>query len=257
MKNMKVVILAGGLGSRLSEETATIPKPLVEIGNRPIIWHIMKYYYYYGLKEFIICCGYKGHLIKKYFTENYFNNSNIKINLENNKIEILSTDTEKWNITLVDTGENTMTGGRIKRIGNFLEDDEDFCLTYGDGLSNIKIDELIKFHKNHGKLATLSSAKIPNRFGILKIQDQKVLSFKEKPSDYINIGYSVLSKNVLNYISGDETAFEREPINNLSEKEELMTYRHDGFFKPMDTLKEKLDLEEMWQKNIAPWKLWK
>jgi len=252
---MKVVILAGGLGSRLSEETYSKPKPLIEIGNRPIIWHIMKHYYSFGLKDFIICCGYKGYQIKKYFTEYYLNNSDIKINLEDNSIKIISSNSEKWNITLVDTGEKTMTGGRLKRVGNLLPDDN-FCLTYGDGLSDIKIDKLIEFHNNHGKLATLSSSNIPNRFGILDIQNDKVLAFKEKPSDYINIGYFVLSKKVLDLINGDQTIWEQDPINNLAKDRELMTFKHDGFFQPMDTLREKIELEKMWNNNRAPWKLW-
>tara|TARA_B110000503_G_scaffold11064_1_gene15034 strand:- start:224 stop:997 length:774 start_codon:yes stop_codon:yes gene_type:complete len=256
---MKVVILAGGLGTRISEETALKPKPMIEIGGKPILWHIMKIYSHYGINDFIICCGYKGYMIKEYFANYFLHQSDITFDMTNNEMKIHQEHAEPWKVTLIDTGENTMTGGRIKRIKDYLEDEESFCLTYGDGVANINITELINFHKNHGKLATLSSVFPPARFGSIDIENDQVKKFTEKPRGdgaLINGGFFVLNTSVIDQIEGNNTIWEQEPLNNLANKGELMAFKHDGFWQPMDTLRDKNYLEELWSSNKAPWKLW-
>tara|TARA_S200000501_G_C20703854_1_gene690826 strand:+ start:59 stop:832 length:774 start_codon:yes stop_codon:yes gene_type:complete len=256
---MKLIILAGGLGTRLSEETVSKPKPMVEIGGKPIIWHLMKLYSSYNINEFIICCGYKGYLIKEYFSNYFLHNSNIEINLKKNSLSYLNENVEPWKITLVDTGEETMTGGRLLRVEEFLKDDETFCFTYGDGLSNLNINSLISFHNKHKKMATLTAVHAPGRFGSLSLENNQVKSFKEKPKgdgSRINGGFFVLSKKVLNFIEDDSTIWEREPLEKLAKEEELMAFNHDGFWHPMDTLRDKNFLNELWESNKAPWKIW-
>jgi len=256
---MKAVILAGGLGTRISEETALKPKPMIEIGGKPILWHIMKIYSHYGINEFIICCGYKGYVIKEYFANYFLHQSDITFDLSKNEMKIHQERAEPWKVTLIDTGENTMTGGRIKRIKEYLEDEEDFCLTYGDGVANIDISQLIKFHNTHGKLATLTSVFPQARFGSIDIEKDKVKRFVEKPRGdgaLINGGFFVLNSSVIDQIEGDSTIWEQEPLNNLANKGELMAFKHDGFWQPMDTLRDKNYLEELWSSNKAPWKLW-
>ena len=259
MKNIKAVILAGGLGTRLSEETNRIPKPMVEIGNRPIIWHIMKSLSHYGIKEFVICCGYKGYVIKEYFSNYFLHNSDLTVNLEDNSIEILEKRAESWKIHLVDTGDETLTGGRMKRIKDFVKDDEYFCFTYGDGLADINIKNLIDFHTQNSVLATLSAVSPPGRFGALDIDDGLVSSFVEKPmgdNARINGGFFVLSPKVIDYIKNDHTIWEREPLEKLSSEGQLAAYKHDGFWHPMDTLRDKIYLEDLWNAKKAPWKKW-
>ena len=256
---MKAVILAGGLGTRISEETALKPKPMIEIGGKPILWHIMKIYSHYGINDFIICCGYKGFVIKEYFANYFLHQSDITFDMSNNKMIIHQERAEPWKVTLIDTGENTMTGGRIKRIKEYLEDEEDFCLTYGDGLANIDITKLIAFHKSHGKTATLSAIYPPGRFGALEIAENQVTSFYEKPRGdgaLINGGFFIVNKKALEYINGDSTIWEQEPLNNLAHEGELMSYKHDNFWHPMDTLRDKHYLEELWESDKAPWKVW-
>jgi len=256
---MKAVILAGGLGTRISEETALKPKPMVEIGGKPILWHIMKIYSHYGINEFIICCGYRGYVIKEYFANYFLHQSDITFDMSNNEMKIHQERAEPWKVTLIDTGDNTMTGGRIKRIKEYLEDEETFCLTYGDGVANINIAELIKFHFNHRKLATLSSVFPQARFGSIDIEKDQVKKFIEKPRGdgaLINGGFFVLNTGVIDQIEGDNTIWEQDPLNNLADKGELMAFKHDGFWQPMDTLRDKNYLEELWSSNKAPWKLW-
>ena len=254
----KLVILAGGLGTRLSEETHSIPKPMVEIGGQPILWHIMKIYESYGINDFIICAGYKSDEIKKYFLNYHINNSDIEFNIGNNQINILNNRSEKWNVKVIDTGDNTMTGGRLKRIYEHVKNDDYFLMTYGDGLSDININNLVKFHKDHGKLATVSAVQPEGRFGALKINnDQVVTDFQEKPDGdggYINGGFFVLSPKVLDYIEGDMTTWERDPMKKLSKENQLKAFRHNGFWKPMDTLRDKNFLIDLWEANKAPWK---
>ena len=254
----KLVILAGGLGTRLSEETHSIPKPMVEIGGQPILWHIMKIYESYGINDFIICAGYKSDEIKKYFLNYHINNSDIEFNIGNNQINILNNRSEKWNVKVIDTGDNTMTGGRLKRIYEHVKNDDYFLMTYGDGLSDININNLVKFHKDHGKLATVSAVQPEGRFGALKINnDQVVTDFQEKPDGdggYINGGFFVLSPKVLDYIEGDMTTWERDPMKKLSKENQLKAFRHNGFWKPMDTLRDKNFLKDLWEANKAPWK---
>ena len=256
---MKAVILAGGLGTRLSEETVSKPKPMIKIGSEPILWHIMKIYAHHGINEFIICCGYKGYVIKEYFS-NYFNHmSDIKISLNDNKIDYLENKSENWNVTLIDTGDNTMTGGRLKRVKKYLKNEKMFCFTYGDGLSNVNISQLIKFHKSKKKLATVTAVKPPARFGALNITDDKVIKFKEKSQtseSYINGGFFVLSPKVLDLIKDDKTIWEREPLESLSKTNQLNAFKHNGFWHPMDTLRDKRHLEDLWINKKAPWKLW-
>jgi glucose-1-phosphate cytidylyltransferase len=256
---MKAVILAGGLGTRISEETALKPKPMIEIGGKPILWHIMKIYSHYGINEFIICCGYKGYVIKEYFANYFLHQSDITFDMSNNEMKIHQERAEPWKVTLIDTGDNTMTGGRIKRIKQYLEDEEDFCLTYGDGVANIDITKLIAFHKSHGKSATLSAIYPPGRFGALEIAENQVTSFYEKPRGdgaLINGGFFIVNKKALEYIKGDSTIWEQGPLKNLAQDGELMSYKHDDFWYPMDTLRDKYYLEELWESDKAPWKVW-
>lgn len=256
---MKAVILAGGLGTRLSEETDSKPKPMIEIGGKPILWHIMKTYSHYGINEFIICCGYKGYMIKEYFANYFLHQSDVTFNLKDNKMIVHEKRAEPWTITLLDTGENSMTGGRLKRVLHYLKDEEIFCMTYGDGVADINITELIEFHKSHGKQATLTSTYPPGRFGALNIVDNQVLKFDEKPKGdgtVINGGYFVLSPKVIDRIDGDSCVWEQEPLRGLATDGELMSFTHKGFWQPMDTLRDKLFLEKLLEQGKAPWKLW-
>ena len=257
---MKVLILAGGLGSRLSEETSLKPKPMVQIGGKPILWHIMKTYSYYGFNEFIILCGYKGYMIKEYFSNYYRHMSDMTIDMENNTVIHHVPHAEPWKVTLVDTGLNTMTGGRIKRVQNYVGD-EPFMLTYGDGVGDININELIEFHQKHGKAITMTAVQPEGRFGSLHINDDnQVVSFKEKPKgdgQWINAGYFVCQPEVFDYIkNGDATIFERQPLESLASDQQLHTYKHNGFWKPMDTLRDKTQLEDLIEKGTAPWINW-
>ena len=257
---MKAVILAGGLGTRISEETHLKPKPMIEIGGMPVLWHIMKIYSHHGINDFVICCGYKGYVIKEYFANYFLHMSDITFDLANNSMKVHKLKAEPWKVTLVDTGEETMTGGRLKRAADYIDDHEPFCLTYGDGVSDINIGELVAFHKQHGLQATLSATYAPGRFGALDIQNQKITSFKEKPKGdggMINGGFFVLSPKVLNLIEGDQTIWEREPLERLAEDGQLAAYQHQGFWQPMDTLRDKTYLEELWASGRAPWKVWK
>ena len=255
---MKAVILAGGLGTRISEETISKPKPMVEIGGRPILWHIMKHYSLYGVNDFIICCGYKAHIIKEYFANYFLYMSDVTFDLAKNSMKVHQKNSETWKVTLVNTGESTQTGGRLKRVKKYIADQKEFCFTYGDGLSDINILSLIKFHRQHGKLATITGVFSQGRYGSLEVSENKVISFKEKPSggDLINGGFFVLSPDVLDLITDDETHWELEPILNLVKKNELMVYQHKGFWQSMDTLRDKRTLEDLWEKNSPPWKVW-
>ncbi len=256
---MKAVILAGGLGTRLSEETSLKPKPMVEVGGKPILWHIMKMYSAHGVNDFIICCGYKGYVIKEYFANYFLHMSDVTFDLQDNKMEVHHKRAEPWKVTLVDTGDNSMTGGRLKRVAKYLKDEDAFCFTYGDGVGDMNIAETIDFHKKNGKLATLTATYPPGRFGALDITDGKVLNFKEKPKGdgaMINGGFFVLSPKVLNYIEDDSTTWEQYPLKQLAEDGELMAYEHHGFWQPMDTLRDKNHLEELWSVRKAPWKVW-
>jgi glucose-1-phosphate cytidylyltransferase len=255
---MKAVILAGGLGTRISEETIVKPKPMIEIGGKPILWHIMKLYAAHGLNDFVICCGYKGYVIKEYFANYFLHMSDVTFDMVNNTMEVHQRKAEPWKVTLVDTGDNTMTGGRLKRVRDYVGD-EDFCFTYGDGVGSVDITALLAFHKAHGKLATVTATQPPGRFGALDIQDDRIISFQEKPhgdGGYINGGFFVLSPAVIDYIAGDNTSWEREPVERLATEGQLHAYRHDGFWQPMDTLRDKTHLEELWQSGQAPWKVW-
>lgn len=256
---MKAIILAGGLGTRLSEETATKPKPMVEIGGMPILWHIMKIYSHYDINEFIICCGYKGYVIKEYFANYFLHQSDVTFDMVNNDMVVHQKRAEPWKITLVNTGDETMTGGRLKRVYDYIKNEKAFCFTYGDGVANINIKELIDFHFSHGKDATLSATFPPGRFGALDISDKKVKSFKEKPKGdgaLINGGFFVLSPKVVNRIKDDASVWEQEPLKTLAEDGELMSFTHEGFWQPMDTLRDKNKLEDLWQSGNAPWKVW-
>lgn len=256
---MKAVILAGGLGTRLSEETSVKPKPMVEIGGKPILWHIMKLYSSHGINEFIICCGYKGYVIKEYFANYFLHMSDVTFDMKNNEMKVHRRRAEPWTVTLVDTGDSSMTGGRLGRVSEYLKNEEAFCFTYGDGVGDIDITSTIQFHKSHGKKATLTATYPPGRFGALDIQQGQVNSFKEKPKGdgaMINGGFFVLSPEVLKYIENDKTVWEQYPLNQLAEDGELMAYEHHGFWQPMDTLRDKVYLEELWQENRAPWKIW-
>jgi len=255
---MKVVLLAGGFGTRLSEETDIKPKPMVEIGGKPILWHIMKIYSAYGFNDFIVCLGYKGYVIKEYFANYFFHMSDVTIDLKNNQMEVHTVKAEPWKVTLVDTGLNTMTGGRIKRVKDYIGN-ETFMLTYGDGVGNINIKSLLEFHKQHGKYATLTAVQPSGRFGALDIEDIQVKNFKEKPKGdgaWINGGFFVLEPQIFEYIEGDETIWERDPLENLAKDGQLMAYKHTGFWKPMDTLRDKIQLQKLWETNQAPWKVW-
>ena len=252
---MKVVILAGGLGTRISEESVVKPKPLVEIGGKPIIWHIMKLYSKYGLNDFIICCGYKGYIIKEYFNNYLLHRSDVTFNFQNNDIKIHRNEAEPWNISLIDTGIDTMTGGRLKRIEDYLDDT--FCLTYGDGVSNVNIGKLIEQHKSNDFDATLTAVKPPGRFGVLGYEGNKVTSFLEKPqgeSGWINGGFFVLNKKIINFIKNDKTIWEKEPLINLSNERQLVSFKHRGFWHPMDTIRDKEYLESLWMKPNCPWR---
>lgn len=255
---MKAVILAGGLGTRISEETSVVPKPMVEIGGKPILWHVMKIYSFYGINDFIICLGHKGHQIKNYFANYFLYTSDVTFDMKRNTMEVHEEHAETWKVTLVDTGETTMTGGRLKRIKRYLND-EDFCFTYGDGLCDIDIRKLIEFHKIHGKLATVTAVKPTGRFGGLEIKDDLVVSFNEKPPGdgaWINGGFFVLSPKVIDYIRDDSTSWEENSAQKLVEAGQLDAYFHKGFWQPMDTLREKNILEALWSTQKAPWKLW-
>tara|TARA_Y100000766_G_C18917304_1_gene612997 strand:- start:215 stop:985 length:771 start_codon:yes stop_codon:yes gene_type:complete len=256
---MKAVILAGGLGTRLSEETRSKPKPMVEIGGKPILWHIMKIYSKYGINDFIICCGYKGYMIKEYFANYFLHQSDVTFNMRDNKMMVHEKRTENWTVTLVDTGEKSMTGGRLKRIKDYLSNEKSFCFTYGDGVSDINIKKLIDFHNTHGKLATLTATFPPGRFGAINIKNNMVLNFKEKPRGdgaYINGGFFVLSPKVIDRIENDLTTWENEPLESLAKDGELMAYKHDGFWQPMDTLRDKKYLEKLLMEDKAYWKTW-
>lgn len=253
---MKAVILAGGLGTRLSEETAIRPKPMVEIGGKPILWHIMKMYSQHGIHDFIICCGYKGYVIKEYFANYFLHMSDVTFDLHANSMQVHEKRTEPWKVTLIDTGDSCMTGGRLSRVGDYIKNEEAFCFTYGDGVSDIDITDTINFHRKHGKWATLTATYPPGRFGALDIKQQQVMNFKEKPKGdgaMINGGFFVLSPKVLNYIKGDDTIWEQEPLIQLAEAGQLMAYEHHGFWQPMDTLRDKQYLEELWASGQAPW----
>jgi len=255
----KAVILAGGLGTRLSEETDLKPKPMVEIGGKPILWHIMKMYSEHGVHDFIICCGYKGYVIKEYFANYFLHQSDVTFDMTKNSMEVHHKRAEPWKITLVDTGDNSMTGGRLKRVSKYIENDEEFFFTYGDGVSDVNITETLEFHRKHNKLATLTAVYPPGRFGALDISNGRIKQFKEKPKGdgaLINGGFFVLSPKVLEYIEDDSTTWEQYPLNQLAEEEELMAYEHKGFWQPMDTLRDKHHLEELWANNKAPWKKW-
>ena len=256
---MKAVVLAGGLGTRLSEETQVRPKPMVEVGGKPILWHIMKIYSHYGVNDFVICCGYKGYVIKEYFANYFLHQSDVTIDLEGNTIEVHRKRAEPWRVTLVDTGVDTMTGGRLLRVADYIKDQDAFCLTYGDGVADIDITELVEFHHQHGKAATVTATLPAGRFGALEIQQGRVVSFQEKPrgdGGLINGGFFVLSPSVLDQIEGDSTLWEHEPLHALAEQGELMAYEHTGFWQPMDTLREKHHLEQLWDGDEAPWKVW-
>ena len=254
---MKVVLLAGGLGTRISEESSLRPKPMIEIGGRPILWHIMKIYLAHGIRDFVICCGYKGYMIKEYFANYSLHMSDVTIDMENNSIEVHQKKAEPWRVTLVDTGEATYTGGRLKRIAGYIDDD--FCMTYGDGVGSINITELIAFHRRHGKLATMTATQPPGRFGALQLDDHAVTSFLEKPTGeggWINGGFFVLSPKTLELIEGDETIWERGPLETLAHTGQLQAFLHEGFWQPMDTLRDRNHLEDLWQSGKAPWKVW-
>jgi glucose-1-phosphate cytidylyltransferase len=256
---MKAVILAGGLGTRISEETDLKPKPMITIGGMPILWHIMKMYSHHGINEFIVCCGYKGYVIKEYFANYFLHMSDVTFDMSENRMTVHNQKAEPWKVTLVDTGNDTMTGGRLKRVASYLQTDDIFCLTYGDGLSNINITDLIAFHKAQGVKATLTSVLPPGRFGALDLEGVRVKSFREKPQGdgaKINGGFFVLSNKIFDYISGDKTIWERGPIERLAKEGELAAYSHEGFWKPMDTLRDKILLEELWESGKAPWKVW-
>lgn len=256
---MKVVILAGGLGTRISEESVSRPKPMIEIGGKPILWHIMKMYSFYGFHEFIICCGYKGYMIKEYFANYFLHMSDVTFDMQKNTMEVHQRFAEPWKVTLVDTGEETMTGGRLSRVAEYIRDDEAFCFTYGDGLSDININSLVDFHRAQKVQATLTAVFPPGRFGALDIQGHKVTTFQEKPKGdggRINGGFFVLSPSVLELLRGDDTVWEREPLESLASRGQMAAYDHSGFWQPMDTLRDKNYLEQLWATGSAPWKSW-
>lgn len=256
---MKAVILAGGFGTRLSEATNLIPKPMVEIGGKPILWHIMKFYSHFGINEFIICCGYKGYVIKEYFANYFRHNCDMTVDLSNNSIQIHDNHSEDWKVTMVDTGLNTMTGGRIKRIKKYIGD-EQFLLTYGDGLCNVDIKETIKAHNNSGKILSLLAFQPSGRLGVLDINDEGIVSsFLEKPAQsgtWINAGFFVCEPKIFDYLTGDHEMFEREPMQKIVKDDQMHAFKHSGFWKPMDTLRDNTELNELWDKGIAPWKVW-
>ncbi len=255
---MKAVILAGGLGTRLSEETQIKPKPMAEVGGKPILWHILKIYSSYGINDFIICLGYKGYVIKEYFANYFLHTSNVTFDMVNNRMEVHQNNAEPWKVTLVDTGEKTMTGGRLKRVREFLGD-EDFCFTYGDGVANVNVGELVKFHRQQGRLATVTAVQPPGRYGALDMDGHAVRGFLEKPQGeggWINGGFFVLSPKVLDLIADDTTSWEVGPMQKLAAEGNMVAYEHGGFWQPMDTLREKIYLDELWTTGKAPWKVW-
>ena len=257
---MKAVILAGGLGTRISEETHLKPKPLIEIGGRPILWHIMKNYSAHGVNDFVICCGYKGYLIKEYFANYFLHMSDVTFDMANNQMEVHQHKAEPWKVTLIDTGEDTLTGGRLKRVADYIKNQESFCFTYGDGVSDVDIRASIKFHQSHGKLATVTAVLPPGRYGALERLGDKVTGFVEKPrgdGGVINGGFFVLSPKVLDYIDGDQSSWEGAPLTKLAQIGEMMAFEHQGFWQPMDTLREKNLLEDLWASDKAPWKNWR
>jgi glucose-1-phosphate cytidylyltransferase len=256
---MKAVILAGGLGTRISEETHLKPKPMIEIGGKPILWHLMKIYSSYGINDFIVCCGYKGYIIKEYFANYFLHMSDVTFDMSNNKMKVHQQNAEPWTVTLVDTGEETQTGGRLKRVSSYLKNETAFCFTYGDGLANVDITKLIKFHESHGKLATVTAVQPPGRYGALNRESDLVTGFVEKPKGdggWINGGFFVISPKCIDYIDSDDTAWEQRPLKDIALKGELMAYEHKDFWQPMDTLREKNLLEELWESGKAPWKNW-
>jgi glucose-1-phosphate cytidylyltransferase len=256
---MKVVFLAGGHGTRISEETHLKPKPMVEIGGKPILWHLMKFYSSHGINDFIVCCGYKGYIIKEYFANYFLHMSDVTFDMSNNHMKVHQQNAEPWTVTLVDTGEDTHTGGRLKRVASYLKNEKAFCFTYGDGLANVDITKLIKFHESHGRLATVTAVQPPGRYGALNRENDLVTGFVEKPKGdggWINGGFFVLSPKCIDYIDSDDTAWEQKPLKNIALKGELMAYEHKDFWQPMDTLREKNLLEELWESGKAPWKNW-
>lgn len=256
---MKVVILAGGLGTRLSEETLTRPKPMVEIGGKPILWHIMKMYSHHGIHDFIVCCGYKGYIIKEYFANYFLHMSDVTFDMQANSMHVHEKRTEPWKVTLVDTGDQSMTGGRLLRVADYVREEECFFFTYGDGVSDLNIQETLTFHRSHGKLATVTATYPPGRFGAMEIRSHQVNTFTEKPrgdGGMINGGFFVLSPQVLHLLESDKTVWEETPLNTLAREGQLMAYEHDGFWQPMDTLRDKQYLEELWSNGKAPWKKW-
>lgn len=256
---MKAVILAGGLGTRISEETSVRPKPMVEIGGKPILWHILKIYSHFGINDFVICLGYKGYIIKEFFANYFLHTADVTFHMEENRMEVHDSMAEPWRITLVDTGDTTQTGGRLRRVNKYLAGEEAFCLTYGDGLADIDVAKSIEFHRLHGKLASMSAVQPGGRWGALDMQGDEVTAFREKPAGdgtWVNGGFFVLSPKVIDYIENDQTPWEREPLERLAEDGQLAAYRHSGFWQPMDTLRDKTYLEGLWQLGTAPWKNW-
>lgn len=257
---MKAVILAGGLGTRISEETHLKPKPMIEVGGMPILWHIMKIYASHGINDFVVCCGYKGYLIKEYFANYFLHMSDVTFDLSRNEMQVHQRNAEPWRVTLVDTGESTMTGGRLKRVADYLQDETAFCFTYGDGVADVDVTALIDFHRSHGKLATVTAVQPPGRYGALQLAGASVRGFSEKPpgdGGLINGGFFVLSPKVIDFIAADETPWESSPLEQLAVQGELMAFEHRGFWQPMDTLREKNLLEDLWSSGKAPWKCWK
>jgi glucose-1-phosphate cytidylyltransferase len=256
---MKAVILAGGLGTRIAEETYVKPKPMVEIGGKPILWHIMKHYSAHGVNDFIVCCGYKGYLIKEYFANYFLHMSDVTFDMSLNQMEVHHRHAEPWRVTVVDTGDDTMTGGRLKRVAPYLGDEETFCMTYGDGVGDVDIAQLIEFHQAHGLKATLTATQPPGRFGVLDLEGERIRSFKEKPQGeggMINSGFFVLQRGVMELIDGDTTVWEREPLEQLAQQGQLAAFHHGGFWQPMDTMRDKTQLEALWASGRAPWKVW-
>jgi glucose-1-phosphate cytidylyltransferase len=256
---MKAVILAGGLGTRLSEETSLRPKPMVEIGGRPILWHIMKMYSSHGVNDFVICCGYKGYVIKEYFANYFLHMSDVTFDMNENKMEVHERKAEPWRVTLVDTGDDTLTGGRLRRVKRYVENEREFCFTYGDGVSDVNIGQLIEFHRSHGCQATVTAVQPPGRYGALQMQGSEVRGFTEKPrgdGGLINGGFFVLSPKIFDLIEGDQSSWEGSPLTRLATMNQLRAFEHSGFWQPMDTLREKNHLEELWANNRAPWKTW-
>ena len=255
---MKAVILAGGLGTRLSEETGLRPKPMIEVGGKPVLWHLLKIYSAHGINEFVICLGYKGYLVKEYFANYFLHMSDVTFDLARNRMDVHHRHAEPWRVTLVDTGEHTQTGGRLKRAAEYLEDDA-FCFTYGDGLSDVDISASVAFHRQHGRMATVCAVQPPGRFGALEFKGDFITRFQEKPSgdgSWVNGGFFVLSPQVIDHIDDDSCIWEREPLEALAREGQLVAYRHHGFWQPMDTLRDKMKLEELWQSGDAPWKRW-